>query len=132
MRLASLWALSVVVWAVVGCGRGDLPQLGDVEGTVKMDGKPLPNATVQFHSEAGGRPGSGVTDKDGKYKLTYVEGATGSKVGPSRVEITTFWPEGEPGEGQKETIPARYNSKSELKRDVKAGKNTFDFELESK
>lgn len=117
---------------IAGCGGSDLPPLGDVEGTVTMDGQPLPNVTVQFHSNAGGRPGSGVTDKDGKFKLTYLDGATGSKVGPSKVEITTFWPDGEPGPGQKETVPEKYNSKSTLSADVKPGKNTFDFPLTSK
>jgi hypothetical protein len=41
------------------------------------------------------------------------------------------WPDGEPGPGERETIPAKYNSASTLKEEVKAGSNTFDFNLES-
>jgi hypothetical protein len=115
-----------------GCGRSDLPELGYVTGTVKLDGKPLPNVMVQFHSDAGGRPGTGMTDSEGNYELVYTTGAKGTKVGPSRVELTTVWPEGEPPPGQKEQIPAKYNSASMLKEDVKPGRNTFDFDLTSK
>lgn len=92
----------------------------------------MENAMVQFHSEKGGRPGSGVTDKDGKYKLQYNSEYVGTKVGANRVEITTMWPDGEPPPGKKDMIRPKYNSKSELKADVKPGKNTFDFDLESK
>ena len=116
----------------IGCGRSDLPELGLVSGTVTLDGKAFPNAMVQFHSEAGGRPGTGTTDSEGHYELVYTTGAKGAKVGPNRVEITTMWPDGEPPPGEKERIPAEYNSASTLKKDVKPGRNTFDFELKSK
>ncbi len=116
----------------LGCGRGDLPELGYVSGTVTMDGKPLAGAIVEFHSEAGGRPGVGVTDAEGKYELQYTGGVEGSKVGPATISITTEWPEGEPPEGESETIPQKYNSKTILKETVEAGNNTFDFNLESK
>jgi hypothetical protein len=130
----SAWTIGLfsIVFGFLGCGRGDLPALGDVEGTITLDGQPLENVMVQFHAEKGGRPGSGVTDKNGKYKLAYTADATGTKVGPNRVEISTVWPDGEPGPGEKDKIPPKYNGKSELKADVKAGKNTFDFNLDSK
>lgn len=115
-----------------GCGRSDLPQLGDVEGVVTLDGQPFENAMVQFHNEKGGRPGSGITDKNGKYKLQFNEEYTGAKVGPNRVEITTIWPEGEPPPGKKDPILPKYNAKSELKEEVKPGKNTFNFDLKTK
>ena len=127
-------ALLFAIFCCNGCGRSDMPELGEVQGTVTMDSKPLENAQVSFHTEKekGGRPGTGITDKEGKYKLGFVASESGAIVGPNRVEITTFWPDGEPGEGQRETIPEKYNSKSTLKREVKSGSNTFDFELESK
>jgi hypothetical protein len=37
-----------------------------------------------------------------------------------------------PKDVKKETIPAKYNSQTELKADVKAGANTFNFDLVSK
>lgn len=129
------WGFVVALLALCAsspsCGRSDLPELGTVRGTVTMNGNPLPNVMVQFHPESGGRPGSAVTDDEGKYVLEYTYGAKGAETGPCTVEITTYWPDGEPGPGQRETIPAKYNSKSILKETVKAGRNTFDFALES-
>jgi hypothetical protein len=129
-----------------GCGgRGDQPELGEVTGTIKLDGKPLSGITVVFQPESG-RPASGVTDAEGNYELTYIRQTKGAKVGPNRVEIApsedgeSEEAEAEEGESEsvtsptrsgKPTIPARYNVRSELKVDVKAGTNTFDFDLES-
>ena len=97
-----------------------------------MDGQPLPNALVQFHPEGGGRPGTGVTDSEGRYELTYTADIEGTKVGPNRVEITTVWPDGEPPPGAKEQILAKYNSATTLKEEVKPGSNEIDFDLTSK
>ena len=124
-----LFVLFSIPIATLGCG--DSLKLGTVQGTVTLDGQPLAGVMVQFHSDAGGRPGSGVTGSDGKYELIYGNGREGTLVGPSKVEITTVWPHGAPEEGESETIPAKYNSNSTLKRDVLEGDNTFDFALES-
>ncbi len=97
-----------------------------------MDGKPLAGVAVQFYSESGGRPGTGITDEDGEYELTYVGNVEGAQVGPCRVEITTIWPDGEPGPGERETIPPKYNSATVLKETVEGGSNTCDFALESR
>ena len=113
-----------------GCGRSDIPELGQVKGRVAARGQPLPGVMVQFIPESGGRPGSGITDEQGEFELTYTADYTGTKVGPNRVEITTIWPDGEPPPGEKEKIPAKYNSQSELKEDVQPGDNFFDFNLE--
>ena len=129
-----------------GCGRpSDQPDLGEVTGTVTLDGKPLSGVAVVFQPESG-RPARGMTDAEGKYELTYIRETKGTKVGPNRVEIAPS-EDGEAEESEntdeeskpaakasksgKPTIPARYNVRSELKADVKAGKNTFDFKLES-
>ena len=116
-----------------GCGRGDLPELAPVTGTVTMDGVPFPNAFVYFHTqnEKGGRPASAVTDADGKYELEYIGGVKGAHIGMNKVEISTYWPDGEPGDGESETIPPIYNSKSTLTADVKDERNVFDFPLKS-
>jgi len=116
-----------------GCGRGDLPELAPVTGTVTLDGVPFPNAVVYFHTqkEKGGRPAAGVTDASGKYELVYLEGIRGAHIGMNKVEIVTQWPDGEPGMGESESIPEKYNSKSTLTADVKDERNVFDFSLES-
>ena len=133
MTVKRAWVLLMAVsLSSFGCGGGDLPELGTVMGKVTLDGKPLAGVMVQFHPLAEGRPGSGVTDKEGNYVLKYNDGAKGTKVGPNKVEINTVWPDGEPGPEQTETIPPKYNSASTLKEVVKKGSNTFNFELQSK
>ncbi|MGL4551752.1 MAG: hypothetical protein ACRC33_11235, partial [Gemmataceae bacterium] len=57
-----------------GCGR----PLASVEGTVTLDGRPLPDAEVQFLPDptqgTTGPPSSAYTDPDGRYATTTVVG----------------------------------------------------------
>lgn len=131
----------------LGCNPSDQPELGQVTGTITLDGKPLTGVAVVFQPD-NGRPARGVTDAEGKYELVYIRQTKGTKVGPNRVEVAPSeegeeTEEAEPGDGDTQTaskkpksgkpsVPARYNTKSELKVDVKSGPNTFDFQLESK
>lgn len=125
-----LLAALVLGFLSAGCGRSDIPELGQVKGRVAARGQPLPGVMVQFIPESGGRPATGVTDEKGEFELIYTADYMGTKLGPNRVEITTIWPDGEPPPGETEKIPAKYNSQSELKEDVQAGDNFFDFNLE--
>jgi hypothetical protein len=127
---------------LAGCGglllAGCRPayDLGAVSGVVKLDGDPLPRATVTFAREQG-RMSVGVTDDTGRYTLRYAPGADGAEPGRHRVAITTridaVSAEGSlPAvEGRKELLPPRYHEKSELSAEVKRGANTIDFELTS-
>ena len=142
-------ALAILSLNLSGCGTGsDQPELGLVTGTVTLDDKPLKGIEVVFHPE-NGRPARGKTDSDGRYELTYIYKTFGTKLGHNRVEIAPNEEgEDEDSEGDgggeqdgaakkrskpgKIKIPARYNSKSELKANVEVGENVFDFNLESK
>ena len=140
-------ALSILLLSLPSCGgSGDRPELGQVSGKVTLDGKPLTGVAVVFQPDDG-RPATGRTDAEGEYELTYIRNTRGTKVGHNRVEIAPS--EGgedeeesdeedpdspqaqQPVNSRKPSVPARYNTQSELERDVKPGKNTFDFELES-
>lgn len=130
----------------LGCAPGDQPELGQVTGTVKLDGKPLSGVAVVFQPDSG-RPARGMTDAEGKYELTYIRDTKGTKIGSNRVEIAPSEEdvvEEEPESSGEETqsgppkpstgkpkVPPKYNIRSELKADVKAGDNTFDFDLQS-
>ncbi|MFM7058558.1 MAG: carboxypeptidase-like regulatory domain-containing protein [Planctomycetota bacterium] len=107
-----------------GCGRSDMPELGDVYGQVTLDGKPVPKLNILFSPEKG-RAAGGVTDEEGRYELKYLEGYSGSKTGPAKV---TF--EWEPGVEPTANIPAKY-MKDGFDVDVKAGSNEFNFPLTS-
>ena len=118
---------------LAGCGGGsDGPELGRVTGVVTLDGAPLPKATVMFQPQ-NGRPAFGTTDDNGKYELGYTQGNSGTVLGENTVFIRTEIP-GEDGQQplQKELLPAKYHNKTELKANVTAGANTFNFDLTSK
>jgi hypothetical protein len=110
-----------------GCGSAD--GLGFVTGVVKMDGKPLANASVEFTPIDGkGLTSYGRTDKDGYYYMMASRTAEGSAVGRNRVKISTY----EVIDNSRsipETVPTKYNTSSELEAEVKSGSNTFDFDL---
>ena len=147
------FATALALLAASGCGSG--PPVGTVTGTVTMDGAPLPNALVTFVPEGGGQPAMGKTDATGKYEL-YRRGEAGALIGTHTVVVTTAPdPAAAPAteiasdsaeyEKQamggaasdynratvKESIPARYNSQSQLKHEVKSGKNEINLELTS-
>jgi hypothetical protein len=117
--------MTVVALLLGGCGSADF---GAVSGRVTLGGEPLAGATVEFQPEEGA-PAYGITDDDGRYTLRWSADQGGAPVGPVKVRITSFQ-ESEPK--IKERVPARYNRKTELVREVESGSQTFDFELEAK
>lgn len=127
------WAPVAVLVGLCGCGGSGVkvPSLGQVEGTVTLDGEPLPDATVLFQPAVGkDGPSQGITNSEGKYKLTYVPGHPGASITEHAVRITgksAMAPASE-----KELVPPKYNIQSQLKVTVEAGDNTHDFELKSK
>lgn len=118
----SLLVLSVV--GLSGCGGADTPPLGRVSGKVTMGGQPLVGVIVLFKPDDG-RAATGTTDDQGHYEMEYTYKVRGAKVGPSTVMFE--WPL---GAKDPKPLDPKYTIKSELKRDVKAGSNTFDFDLE--
>lgn len=119
----------------IGCGKpSHIPELGDVMGTVTMDGQALANATVTFAPNQG-RPSFGTTDTEGQYTLSFIGDYTGAIIGTHTVRISTEqYVEQADGTTQhiKESIPRAYNTSSTLTADVQPGENRFDFELSSK
>ena len=107
---------------VLGCGGDSGPPLGEVTGTVTRDGKPLSGAIVVFKAE--GAPGaSGVTGIDGGYDLRYVEQRSGAVVGENAVTI--YLPPSDDSDDGDEGMEILL----EESRQVKAGTQSFDFEL---
>lgn len=121
------------VLCFVGCTKSDI---ASVEGTVTMDGKPLPGASIMFQPP-GGRPSGARTDEDGKYVLNYSGGRKGAIPGLNRVKITTQADpyediDGNPVPATKETIPMEYNEESKLEFTVVEGeRNIANFDLKS-
>jgi hypothetical protein len=82
-RAGSAILILFVFVAAGGCGKG--PTLAPVEGTVRMNGQPLANVQVEFWPESNGSRSTGVTDKEGRYQLTYDGKRAGAVVGPHRI-----------------------------------------------
>src|SRR5436190_1919854 len=109
---------------IAGCRRGG-PQIAPVHGLVRLDGQPLVNADIKFQPDDGPRAAVGRTDSTGHYQLMYMRGVPGATVGQHVVHISVS-PNVVPNPPK---IAARFDSKSELHREVKPGDNEFDFDV---
>jgi hypothetical protein len=126
-KLASL--LIVMAVLAMGCD-GSGSHIEPVSGRVTLDSEPLPGARLMFQPDAaGGSPSYGTADQEGRYELGYKRGVRGAHVGMHSVTIQA----GADADGSTpRTLPARYNTQTELRREVKSGvENTIDFELKS-
>jgi hypothetical protein len=129
-----LWvSVALFCISIAACGGGnDLPPLGNVSGTVTVDGQPAPNVMVQFSPVEGGRTSSGITDGSGRYSLMYTAEASGAQVGKHEVRVA---PSSQaPSDDQMDlTTPQGALSPEHLQQvfevEVQAGNNTFDIPL---
>ena len=78
-------ALTLIV-VCLGCSGERVPKLTEVEGTLTMDGQPLPEVKVTFlpdpEKENTGRQATAVTDASGRFVMMY-EGPKGKVPGVS-------------------------------------------------
>ena len=122
---------------LAGCfgGASDTPDLGSVQGKVTLDKQPLANARVLFSPIEGGRPAIATTESNGSYELMYSPGNPGATPGKYSISISTALTVTDEQTGEDvqvpEKVPAKYNAHTTLEREVVAGSNTFDFDLDS-
>lgn len=130
-RFACTW----LVVAALGCGESDGLKRHSVSGSVTVDGKPLENGLITFVPKGFEGPPVGGPIKDGAYSIRSQDGPV---AGEHSVSVYSPIPSGKKvadGNDPKvlvdelfESIPAKYNDKTELKADV--GKSrSFDFTL---
>jgi hypothetical protein len=126
--------LVLLVWTGCDGPTDDLPR-EPVWGSVRFEGKPVETGVIQFHPSSGpGQTQAGAVIRGGSYSIPRQEGPV---PGSYRVVISSAVgaaaPAGPPGRElppPKESIPARYNTKSGLTAEVKkGGDNQFDFDL---
>lgn len=114
-----------------GCGNSEV---GEVYGTVTLDGEPLPNAVIEFIPTDGeGRNSFGWTDEEGKYDMQFARDRNGAWIGENKVLISTadvLDERDENGEDRysPELVPEKYSNEV---RTVEAGTNLIDFFLMS-
>jgi hypothetical protein len=125
-----------VVWLMLlaallsGCG-GSKAEVAPVSGRVTLDGAPLAGARIRFQPEAsGGSPSYGAADSDGQYVLGYKRGQPGALIGWHTVSIERGGHDDSANKSKPKALPARYNTASDLRKEVKAGEdNVIHFEL---
>jgi hypothetical protein len=141
MLLKRSWTRAACGWAVLlaaaaGCSG---PNAASVSGTVTLEGQPLTTGNVSFYPDGGGgAPAYGQIDSSGRYSLS-----TGSDAGlaPGKyvaVVVATKEPP-QPYDATGAEIPpipitpAKYGNTqtSDLRVDVKAGKNSIPLALQS-
>jgi len=131
--------LNLLLLAVVSAGCGDNDGRLSVSGKVTLDGKPLPEGSIEFLPIAGtGGPTAGATIEQGKYRIVPRRGLF---AGRFRVNITANRKTGAQRmdryrgvkyDVQEQYLPTRYNEKSQLEAEVTdEGPNVFAFELTS-
>ena len=137
-RPASLLALLPAALALClagGCRKG--PARHEVTGTVLLRGQPLAEGIIEFEPLDGQPSKSGASvlggayhiprDKGlapGRYRVSIVAG-DGSVT--SGVGEPTSAPRGATPGGER--VPPEYNVRSKVVREVRTGKNTFDFNI---
>jgi hypothetical protein len=153
-RIFSAMLVVAGLLLVTGCAPVDAPKLTGlvtVSGIVKLDGKPLPNATVTFvpiTKGEGEMSAGGLCDSTGKYILrTGSEKNYGIKPGQYKVIISSFvMPDGTSKqitadvspmqlkiEGAQQVVPQKYSDivGSTLTSNVAPEGGNIDFDLTS-
>ena len=137
--LRHLGGLAVLAAAAVGCGGKPGIPLGEVEGVVTLDDKPLDTVVVHFLPDltkgAKGPQSSAVTDANGRYRLKCADSRDGAAIGWHKVLVE------DPGEGNYDpnaaVLPAtvrishvyKLPTTSPLAFEVKEGKQTIDIQV---
>ncbi len=132
--------LAVVMLA--GCGSGQ--PLGQVTGTVTLDGQPLGNVLVIFAPSRGSESQSsrsvGISDAAGKFELKTEDGSLGALVGAHRVVVEDLAVADAPRDDEgsilampPNRVPERYRSAltTTATADVKSGSQQVAVELYS-
>jgi hypothetical protein len=130
--------------AVAGCSRK--PPLAQVEGTVRLDGRPLPDALVCFLPDpergAAGPRSVAVTDESGHFQLRCDDQRDGAVLGWHRVlleDMSLYSASRQDGAGGSRPtlasrLPTQYTTTTQtpLSFEVKPGTQTIDLDLKSR
>ena len=85
----------------------------------------MENVDVAFQPDGAKPPSYGRTDATGHYELAYKRGVMGGTVGQNTVQITIS----NELVCHPPKVPAKFNTNSELRREVKPGDNEFNFDV---
>jgi hypothetical protein len=129
------FVLALALPLLSGCDSG--PPMGDVSGTVTVDGQtPAAGSSINFLPADGKCPSSGCVIENGKYSARVPVGPVKVQVRcPKPINNSKPKPKGgyqREGETIMESLPAKYNDSTELTLDVKQGSNEKNWDLKTK
>lgn len=130
LNISASGLLAVGLLVLTGCGSAST---GSVSGTVNVNGAPVDGLELEFVPVEGGGPAMAYTKNGGKYSVIVGRGNDQIPVGEYKVAIRVFT-EDPNMEIPKFKLGNNYTSteQTELRREVKGGENTIDFDLEAK
>lgn len=150
-RLVVAVLMLVSIFSIAGCGGSGFGPIGEISGTLKMDGKPVPEGTkIIFMHPADGHAGFGLTDVEGNFTIEWRRAGTtynGLPIGTYEVmivesssvsvdELTAdeMLAGKAPDARTRTLIPRKYlrATTSGLRYEVQKGKNAFDVSISSK
>lgn len=129
-------SFALIICLTCGCGGsgggGSDGRLA-ISGSVHYKNEPVQNGSIEFVPHPGVKTTSGSPITNGRFSIPADKGlepgAYTVKISAMEV-IPPSEPGGLPGPDPKELIPAKYNTKSTLTREIKAGETTLEFKLD--
>lgn len=133
----TMLSFSALVVVLPGCRREGPPR-NEITGKITFRNQPLDDGIIEFLplDDQGTKSGAHI-QRDGTYAIPRDKGLS-----PGRYRVIIVGGDGasgggvaEPGEARpgvtpgKERIPPEYNEKSNVIREVKEGRNVFDFDI---
>lgn len=113
----------------IGCSKG--PPVGDVYGEVTLDEKPVAEGSIRFAPIDEQAATAGALIVDGKFHALVPVSNHRVQISAAQLPPGGMTSRHEAPVTITELIPEKYNTKSELTLDVKAGRNEPQFHLKS-
>jgi hypothetical protein len=116
--MRGLTALVLALPVLAGCG-GEQP--AEVTGTVRIDGRPLPDGEIIFEAADGSKTPAAGKVRDGAYTVRVLPG-------PKKVKVLASRPPKRPDPvlgpaAREQMLGPEYNDRTTLTADVKSGAN---------
>lgn len=134
-------SLSLLATLILSGCSDTQPQRAAITGSVSLNKQPVSNGTIKFvptGNTKGTSAGSEIVD--GKFTIPFSNGPTygkykveihWSKKTGKQVEMGSPAPPGTKVDEVVEAIPPKYNTATELEKEINAAKHNFDFSLDS-
>jgi hypothetical protein len=121
----------VLLSCLTGCGQRDARIA--ISGTVSYDGQPVKKGIITFVPANGKGPTAAATIVDGQYSVKLAAGSKVVKIEAFKVTGQRHYnknPSSPMVDQQEQILPPRYNTKSELAREISSTEKTCDFALD--